>query len=90
MPIFKGVIHVRVKKRIYPGLGEGSGVCVWGSVTQQVDGNRIPLTALLWLVSPHRPAVAAGLVCVPGSVSGEHLCPRRVGVFLTLTLQTEE
>jgi len=35
MPSFKGMIDVRVKKRIYSELGKGSGICVWESVTQE-------------------------------------------------------
>lgn len=63
MPSFKGMIHVRVKKkRIYHDLGKGNGVYVWESVTQQVDPNRRRITALLRLLSPHHPAVATGFV----------------------------
>lgn len=61
MPSFKGMIHVRVKKGIYPETGKGDGVYVWESVTQ-VNQNCTRITDLLWLVSPHSPAVATGFV----------------------------
>lgn len=61
MPSFKGMIHVRVKKGIYPGTEKGNGVYVWESVTQ-VDQNCTHITDLLWLVSPHPPAAATGFV----------------------------
>lgn len=62
MPSFKDMMHLRVKKSIYSECRKGKGIHVWESVRQQVHLNHIHITALLWLVSLHHPAVATGFV----------------------------
>lgn len=82
------MIHVGVKKRIYPESGKVNGICVCESVTQQVDLNQTRITALLWLVSPQHPAVETGFV--PWAQALGNFAQEEFAFFFPLTLLTEE